>query len=138
MDCEANSVATIEAVAERRQLPETTLVQRVRAGQLDSVTPFDCISEASIFVKAVFVKTARTVLSGGRLPPRKRTTSDLTPLKCLNIGKKPPADGMKRRQPTNENFGHHVVSCPQPFHRSLAHSQSLGCTGFLDLLDRLV
>jgi hypothetical protein len=63
LDCAAHSVAAIQAVAERRlaTVAGNQVVRRVRAGELDSVDPFDCISEAEVFVKAVCGKTARTV-----------------------------------------------------------------------------
>ena len=48
LDCAAHLVASIQAVAERwlATVAENQAVWRVRAGQLDSVDPFDCISEA--------------------------------------------------------------------------------------------
>src|ERR1017187_1416536 len=48
LDCAAHSVASIQAVAERRlaTVAGNQTVRRVRAGELDSVDPFDCTSEA--------------------------------------------------------------------------------------------
>lgn len=48
LDSAAHSVASIQTIAERRLATVTgkQAVRRIRAGELDSVNPFDCISEA--------------------------------------------------------------------------------------------
>jgi hypothetical protein len=63
LDCAAHSVAAIQAVAEwwLATVAGNQAVRRVRAGELDSVDPFNCPPEARVFVKAVCGKTARTV-----------------------------------------------------------------------------
>src|SRR5947209_18669687 len=63
LDRAAHSVASIQAVAEwwLATVAGNQAVRRVRAGQFDSVDPFDWISEAGVFVKAVFGKTAGSV-----------------------------------------------------------------------------
>src|SRR5215831_5363118 len=55
LDCAADSVASIQALAERwlATVAGNQVVRRVRAGELDTVDPFDCISEERVFVKAV-------------------------------------------------------------------------------------
>src|SRR6266478_864903 len=99
LDCAAHSVASMQAVAERSlaTVAGNQAVWRVRAGELDSVDPFDCISE-SVSLRESCMRENRTYsLSGGRWLARKCASSDPTPTKRSNEGRGGPKEIVEGR-----------------------------------------